>query len=144
LNLNEATMLKQPLKTTRIARNLRQRESWGERLMWAWLRDRRFTGYKFRRQHPLGPYILDFFCNGAKLDVEVDGFQHGSPEKQVNDVTRDAFLENRGIKVLRFWSSHLRQNKQVIRDKIWQTLQERAPQPVPGYCASGKVASNEN
>jgi very-short-patch-repair endonuclease len=137
-------MLKQPPRTTRIARNLRQRESWGERLMWAWLRDRRFTGYKFRRQHPLGPYILDFFCTGAKLDVEVDVFQHGSPDNQVNDTTRDAFLQDQGIKVLRFWSSHLRRDKQVIRDKIWQTLQERAPQPVPGYCVPAKVASNEN
>ncbi|HLZ53399.1 MAG TPA: endonuclease domain-containing protein [Verrucomicrobiae bacterium] len=136
-------MLKQKPRITRIARNLRRRESWGERLMWAWLRDRRFAAYKFRRQHPLGPHILDFFCNGAKLDVEVDGFRHGSPENQVNDTVRDAFLENQGIKVLRFWSSHLRRDKQVIRDKIWRTLQERAPQPVPGYCVPGNVASNK-
>ncbi len=112
--------------------------------MWAWLRDRRFAAHKFRRQHPLGPYILDFFCNGAKLDVEVDGLQHGSPNNQVNDATRDAFLENQGIKVLRFWSSYLRRDKQVIRDKIWQTLQERVPQPVPGYCASEKANSNKD
>ncbi|HKW30547.1 MAG TPA: DUF559 domain-containing protein [Verrucomicrobiae bacterium] len=137
-------MLKQKPRITRIARNLRRRESWGERLMWAWLRDRRFAAYKFRRQHPIGPHILDFFCNGAKLDVEVDGFQHGSPENQVNDAVRDAFLENQGIKVLRFWSSHLRRDNQAIRDKIWQTLQERAPQPVPGYCVPGNAASNRN
>jgi very-short-patch-repair endonuclease len=137
-------MLKQKPGITRIARNLRLRESWGERLMWAWLRDRRFAAYKFRRQHPIGPYLLDFFCNGAKLDVEVDGFQHGSPENQVNDAIRDAFLENQGIKVLRFWSSHLRRDNQVIRDKIWQTLQERAPQPVPGYGVPGNAASNRD
>ncbi len=112
--------------------------------MWSWLRDRRFAEYKFRRQHPLGPYILDFFCNGAKLDIEVDGFQHGLPENQVNDAARDAFLENQGIKVLRFWSSHLNRDKQVIRDKTWQTLQERSPQPVPGYCVPGKATSSEN
>lgn len=140
----EAAMLKQAPKTTRLARNLRLRESWGERLMWAWLRDRRFTGYKFRRQHPVGPYILDFFCNAAKLDVEVDGFQHGSPESQTIDAVRDAFLGNQGIKVLRFWNSHLRRDKQVIRDRIWQSLQERSPQPVPGYCAPGRAASNTN
>jgi very-short-patch-repair endonuclease len=80
----------------------------------------------------------------AKLDLEVDGFQHGSPEGLINDAARDAFLENQGIKVLRFWSSHLRQDQQVIRDKIWQTLQERAPQPVPDYCVPGRVASNKN
>jgi len=137
-------MLKQAPKATRIARNLRLRESWGERLMWAWLRDQRFSGYKFRRQHPLGPYILDFFCNRAKLDIEVDGFQHGSPENQVTDASRDAFLENQGIKILRFWSSHVRRDKQAIRDKIWQNLQQRAPQPVPGYCVPKNVASNKN
>jgi len=137
-------MLKQAPKATRIARNLRLRESWGERLMWAWLRDRRFSGHKFRRQHPLGPYILDFFWNRAKLDIEVDDFQHGSPENQVTDASRDAFLENQGIKILRFWSSHLRRDKQAIRDKIWQNLQQRAPQPVPGYCVPKNVASNKN
>ena len=137
-------MLKQAPKATRIARNLRLRESWGERLMWAWLRDQRFSGYKFRRQHPLGPYILDFFWNRAKLDIEVDDFQHGSPENQVTDASRDAFLENQGIKILRFWSSHLRRDKQAIRDKIWQNLQQRAPQPVPGYCVPKNVASNKN
>ncbi len=67
-------MLKQSPKITRIARNLRKRESWGERLMWSWLRDQRFAGFKFRRQHPIGPCVLDFFCNEAKLDIEVDGF----------------------------------------------------------------------
>jgi len=137
-------MLKQAPKATRIARNLRLRESWGERLMWAWLRDQRFSGYKFRRQHPLGPYILDFFWNRAKLDIEVDDFQHGSPENQVTDASRDAFLENQGIKILRFWSSHVRRDKQAIRDKIWQNLQQRAPQPVPGYCVPKNVASNKN
>ncbi|HUA66298.1 MAG TPA: DUF559 domain-containing protein [Alphaproteobacteria bacterium] len=55
-------MLKQSPKATRVARNLRKGESWGERLMWSWLRSHRFAGYKFRRQHPIGPYILDFFC----------------------------------------------------------------------------------
>ena len=94
-------MLKQAPKTTHIARNLRQRESWGERLMWAWLRDRRFAEYKFRRQHPRNS-VSGFFCNGAKLDIEVDGFQHGSPENQANDTARDAFLENQGIKVYGF------------------------------------------
>ena len=137
-------MLKQAPKATRIARNLRLRESWGERLMWAWLRDQRFSGYKFRRQHPLGPYILDFFWNRAKLDIEVDDFQHGSPENQVTDASRDAFLENQGIKILRFWSSHVRRDRQAIRDKIWQNLQQRAPQPVPGYCVPKNVASNKN
>ena len=124
-------MLKQAPKTTRIARNLRLRESWGERVMWSWLRERRFSDYKFRRQHPVGPHILDFFCNEAKLNAEVDGSQHGLPQNKMTDAARDAFLESEGIKVLRFWNGNLRRNKQAIRDTIWRSLQERAPHPLP-------------
>jgi len=107
--------------------------------MWSWLRDHQFVDFKFRRQHPTGPHILDFFCNEAKLDIEVDGFQHGRPDHQAFDAERDAFLESQGIKVLRFWGSHLRRNKQAIRDTIWRTLQERAPRPMPSYCSPGVV-----
>ncbi len=101
--------------------------------MWKWLRDRRFSDFKFRRQHPFGPYILDFFCLEARLNIELDGFQHGSPEHRSKDARRDAWLEQRGIKVLRYWSSHLRGDKEAIRNTIWRTLQERVPQPVPDY-----------
>ena len=80
------------------------------------------------------PHILDFFCREAWVDIELDGFQHGTREQQAKDVERDAFLEARGIKVLRFWNSRLRCEKDAIRDTIWRTLQERAPHPPPDYC----------
>jgi very-short-patch-repair endonuclease len=64
------------------ARQLRQVETWAEKLMWRWLRDRRFGAYKFRRQHPLGLYCLDFFCEEAELNIELDGSQHGFPEQR--------------------------------------------------------------
>jgi len=137
-------MLKQPPKTTCLTRNLRKRESWGERLVWSWLRDHRFADYKFRRQHPVGPHILDFFCNEAKLDIEVDGFQHGSPMSQSADAERDAYLTSQGIKVLRVWSSRLRRDKEVIPQTIWQTLQERAPHPLPDYCRPALVTASNN
>ena len=57
------------------ARQLRKDDTWAEKLMWRWLRDRRFSGYKFRRQHPIGIYYLDFFCKEAELNVELDGRQ---------------------------------------------------------------------
>jgi len=107
--------------------------------MWSWLRDHRFADYKFRRQHPIGPYVLDFFCNEAMLNIEVDGFQHGTPCHSNTDVERDAFLESQGIKVLRFWNSQLKRDKEVIRNTIWRTLQERAPHPLPDYCRPGDV-----
>ena len=131
----------QPPKHTAIARTLRKRDTWAERLVWGWLRNRRFSSYKFRRQHPFGPHILDFFCLEAHLDIELDGFRHGYPTQQRLDAVRDAWLEARGIKVLRFWNSHLRQEKQAIRDSIWRVLQERAPHPLPDYCRPGLCKS---
>ena len=95
--------------------------------MWRWLRDRRLSAYKFRRQHPYGPFVLDFFCLEAHLDIEVDGFQHGTPEHRHADAERDRWLEARGLKVLRFWGSHLAREKGRVREAIWRTLQERAP-----------------
>jgi len=115
------------------ARQLRKNETWAEQLMWRWLRDRRFNNYKFRRQHPLGDYYLDFFCEEAELNIELDGRQHGFPDQQKHDAQREKFLQSRGIKTLRFWNSHLRRNAQSIRDSIFRELQARAPRPLPEY-----------
>ena len=123
-----------PPRLTRTARMLRKRDTWAEKLLWRWLRDRRFSSYKFRRQHPFGAHILDFFCLEAWLDIELDGFQHGTPRQQAKDVERDAWLEASGVKVLRFWNSRLRREHDSIRETIWRTLQERAPHPLPDYC----------
>ena len=117
------------------ARQLRKRETWPEKLVWSWLRDRRFNSYKFRRQHPVGIYYLDFFCDEAALNIELDGRQHGFPDRQNHDAERAAFLQSRGIKTLRFWNSHLRRNAQSIRDTIFNELQARAPHPLPDYTA---------
>ena len=115
------------------ARQLRKSETWAEKLVWGWLRDRRFTGYKFRRQHPLGLYYLDFFCEEAQLNVELDGRPHGVPDRRKHDAEREQSLQSHGIKTLRFWNSHLRRNAQSIRDTIFNELQARAPHPLPDY-----------
>jgi len=124
----------QPPRQTAIARTLRKHDTWAEKLLWTWLRDRRFSAYKFRRQHPYGPYLLDFFCLEALLDIELDGRKHGEPAQRQTDMQRDAWLGARGIKVLRFWNARLRREKRVVRDTIWNILQERAPHPLPDYC----------
>lgn len=121
-------------QATRIARTLRKQDTWAEKLLWRWLRDRHFSAYKFRRQHPYGSYLLDFFCIEALVNIELDGSQHGAPDQLAKDRERDAYLEARGIKVLRFWNSRLRREQEAIRNIIWQTLQERAPHPLPDYC----------
>jgi very-short-patch-repair endonuclease len=119
------------MSQTQIARMLRKKSTWAEKLMWKWLRDRRFTEYKFRREHPLGPYYLDFYCQEAHLDIELDGFQHGSPAQGGHDQDRELFLNSQGIKVLRFWNSYLKQNPQSVRDTIFLELQNRAPHRLP-------------
>ena len=134
-------MLKQSPKQTAIARKLRKADTWAEQLLWRWLRDRRFSAYKFRRQQPMGTHTLDFFCNEAKLNIELDGSQHGHPEHARADAERDRWLEERGIKVLRYWNGRLRREKQVVRDAIWQALQERAPKPLADDCRPGVVQS---
>ena len=111
--------------------------------MWGWLRDRRFSSYKFRREFPIGPYILDFLCLEALVNIELDGFQHGYPQQKAVDFERDTWLEERGVKVLRFWNSRLRPEKQWIRDTIWKTLQERAPHTQPDYCRPGLCKSTQ-
>jgi very-short-patch-repair endonuclease len=131
----------QSAQKTAVARRLRQQQSWSERLMWSWLRDRRFSAYKFRRQFPMGSYVLDFFCMEALVNIEVDGFQHGFSENRTSDAVRDAWLEKKGVMVLRFWNSRLRRERQAIRDTIWRVLQERAPHPLPDHCRPGVISS---
>ena len=85
-------------------RHLRRRSTDAEAALWFHLRGRRFAGFKFRRQHPCGPFILDFFCAERLLAVELDGGQHFEPMAQAYDARRTSFLAARGITVLRFGS----------------------------------------
>jgi very-short-patch-repair endonuclease len=115
------------------ARQLRKTETWAEKLVWKWLGDRRFAAYKFRRQHPIGSYYLDFFCEEAQMNIELDGGQHGLPGQQKHDTEREKFLKSQGVKTLRFWNSRLRRDAHSIRDAIFNELQARAPHPLPEY-----------
>jgi len=72
------------------------------------------------------------------LNIELDGSFHGRPKEQKADAERDAWLEARGLKVLRFWNFRLRKEQEVVRDTIWRALQERAPKPLPDYCEPEK------
>ena len=116
-----------------LARALRQNATWAEKLVWSWLRDRRFSDYKFRRGHPVGKYFLDFYCEEARLSIELDGGGHGHPDQRAHDLEKTRFLVSIGIKELRFWNSRLRGEKQAIRDTIFRELQARAPHPLPDY-----------
>jgi very-short-patch-repair endonuclease len=89
------------------ARQLRAHQTDAESTLWRLLRDRRFAGCKFRRQHPIGPFIADFACVELRLVIEADEAQH---VESVYDERRTAWLEARSWRVVRFWNNDVRQN----------------------------------
>src|ERR1043165_2623223 len=93
------------------ARRLRRDQTDEEKQLWRALRAGRFAGFKFRRQHSIGKYFLDFFCPAAKLSIELDGFQHGLPEHRQRDEERERFLATEGIEEMRFWNHQWRKNR---------------------------------
>ena len=104
-----------PLAQRKHARRMRAEPTEAEQRLWRLLRDRRLSRLKFRRQVPLGPYIVDFLCVGARRIVEADGSQHGESQR---DKARDAFLARQGWTVLRFWNHDILQNPGVVLDTI--------------------------
>jgi type I restriction enzyme M protein len=86
-----------------------------------WLRSRHFLGLKFRRQHPVGPYIVDFYCAERGLAVELDGGQHFTIECQAYDQRRTDYLAMRGVSVLRFANNELFENTDGVLEIIRQS-----------------------
>jgi very-short-patch-repair endonuclease len=113
------------MNRTAVARRLRRNQTGEEKELWRALRAGRFAGFKFRRQHPAGEHYLDFYCPAAKLSVELDGFQHGSPEQRRRDQARECLLAAEGIKELRFWNHQWRQNRAGVLLEIWNALHRR-------------------
>lgn len=105
------------------ARQLRKDATPAEVILWKIIRGRRFAGLKFRRQQPLGPYIVDFFCAPLKLVVELDGETHVGKEKK--DQIRQAWLEEQGYKVVRFDNSVVYEDFEVVEDTIWRDCEEQ-------------------
>ena len=114
-----------------LAHALRKKSTWAEKKLWAILRDRRFSAYKFRRQHKVGEHYLDLFCAEARYNLELDGGQHGFPEQRARDLARDEYLKSRNILTRRFWNSQLK-DVRFVRDTIWSDLQARAAHPGNG------------
>ncbi|MBI3957064.1 MAG: DUF559 domain-containing protein [Candidatus Kerfeldbacteria bacterium] len=99
-----------PKSTKELRQQLRRIPSKAEKALWGVLRNRRFFGRKFRRQHGIGPYIVDFFCPKELLILEVDGDTHFSPEQRQYDDARTSFLAKLGLRVIRF------RNDEVLED----------------------------
>ena len=112
-----------------FARYLRTTQTDAEGVLWYHLRGRRFEGVKFGRQHPIGPYVVDFYCPEHALIIELDGGQHDLRAGQ--DEGRTRFLKARGCRVLRFWNYEVLKETDAILSRIAEALAAPPPRPSP-------------
>jgi len=104
------------MNLTNKARTLRKNQTDVEQRLWLHLRNRRLLNYKFRRQCPIEPYVVDFACLDLKLIIELDGGQHAD---QIGyDEQRSVWLEKRGFKVIRFWNNDVTENIDGVLEAI--------------------------
>ena len=99
--------------------------------LWVVLRGKAQDGLRFRRQHPMGPYILDFYCAAAALAVEVDGDHHGIGDQPAHDARRDLWLAERGVKTLRVAARDIRDNLDGVVEAVIFAAREKRPAPPP-------------
>ncbi|HDL65301.1 MAG TPA: endonuclease domain-containing protein [Proteobacteria bacterium] len=112
-----------------LARKLRKNQTETEARLWAQLRDRRLKGFKFRRQHPIGRYIVDFYCPEKRLVIELDGGGHAEDEQKQSDKKRDEWLKQKGISVFRFWNNIVWDNLEGVLKTILKALDGETPHP---------------
>ncbi|MCY7312649.1 MAG: endonuclease domain-containing protein [Pseudoxanthomonas sp.] len=131
-------IIKPPLPTTTLeySRRLRREMTDAERKLWQRLRGSQLDGFKFRRQHPVPPYVADFCCVEKKLIVELDGSQHNEQK----DAARTRLLVSQGWKVLRFWDSEALMHTEAVIEAIWIALGNRTLTPTPLPAGEGLQA----
>jgi very-short-patch-repair endonuclease len=112
------------------ARQLRKSATQHERLLWRHLRNRQLRGWKFRRQHPVDRFIIDFYCPEARLAIELDGGGHNFANSESLVQERTRFLASKNILVLRFWNYLINRELRSVLETIWSTLKRRGnPSP---------------
>jgi very-short-patch-repair endonuclease len=99
------------------AKKLRKNLTDEERILWAYLRNKGVNGVKFRRQEPIGRYIVDFVCYEQRLVVEIDGSQHAEAQRRY-DLKRDNYLRGMGYNVVRFWNSDVKENLEGVIHRV--------------------------
>ena len=120
------------------SRKLRKEMTDAERKLWNILRNRQLNGFKFRRQHPFGKYVLDFVCLETGLVIEVDGGQH--QKSVIYDQKRTLCLEQQGFKVLRFWNNEVMNHFDEVLEVIWGELRcNTQPPPQSSPCEGEEV-----
>ena len=113
------------------ARDLRRAPTEAEDFLWQELRGRAFKSLKFRRQFPLGNYIVDFVCLERRLIIELDGGQHNEQADRQYDAARDAWLRSQGFRVLRFWNNEVFEDWEAVAEGIWKAANDSPSPPTP-------------
>ncbi len=119
--------MRAPEQTFRRAKELRQALSRPEAKLWISLSRRRLEGLHFRKQHPIGPFILDFYCSAVRLAIEIDGQSHGYGDRPERDERRDAWLLERGIMTLRVSARAVLEDADGVLRTIAEVARDRAP-----------------
>jgi very-short-patch-repair endonuclease len=101
---------------------LRHAETEAEQIIWSWLRTKKLNGVKFRRQEPIGKYIVDFVSFEKKLIIEIDGGQHSLEENRINDIVRTEWLQSQGFRLIRFWNNEVSSNLDGVITRIKESL----------------------
>ena len=120
----------------KASRRLRLNMTDAEARLWYLLRDRRLSAAKFRRQVPVGPYVVDFYCYAQQLVIEADGGQH---MESARDAVRDQFLQQQGLRILRFWNDEILTQQERVLAAILHAL--RAPSPRLAWAGSDQCHS---
>ncbi len=124
------------------ARELRRKATRAETVLWNQLRGRRLQDFKFRRQHRVGPYILDFYCSRARLAIELDGGGHAETDQATYDHERTRELESRGIRLMRFWNHDVLEQRRKVLAEIAKALASASalsPRPTPSGGKEGDI-----
>ena len=100
------------------AKDLRQEQTQTEIILWSKLRNRQFEGLKFRRQHPVGQFVVDFYCHEKRLVVEVDGGIHEKEDVKERDENREFELKNFGLRIIRIKNEEIEQNIEKVLEKL--------------------------
>ena len=129
------------LAITENQKILRDHPTKAEHLLWQMLRARQLDGYKFRRQHGIDAYIVDFFCHAASLVIELDGGVHDDPEVKKQDAERQRFLEENGYRVLRFKNEEVTNDIFKCLEKIRRHLSEHPSSH--GGVGGGRISGRE-
>lgn len=126
---------------TEKSRQLRKNMTSQERKLWSIIRERRFFGCRFRRQFPIGSYIVDFVCREKKIIIEIDGGQHNEKQNIEYDNKRTEFLKSEGFQVIRFWNNDVDSNMDGVYERLKEVfkIDDKITPPQPSPSREGDI-----